>query len=92
MLKKFIENVRLLFKHFYLVISVVYGLLIIFCCIGAILGRGYFPVAGLVLTCVMWVSSRIVKEASVSFKLLTMLLKGEIVDSETEENEEHKDN
>ena len=92
MLKKFIENALLLFKHFYLVVNVAYGLIIIFCCIGAILGKGYIPVAGAVLTCMMWVSSRIIKEASISFKLLGMLLRGELVDSEIEENEDKKDN
>jgi hypothetical protein len=70
---------------FHLVFSVLYGLLVIFCLVGALFGKGYVPVVGLVLTCLAWASARILREASISLKILTFVLKGE----ETPSDDDH---
>jgi hypothetical protein len=61
----------------HLVFSILYGLLIIFCLVGALLDKGYVPVVGIVLTCLSWASARILREASISLKILLFVLKGE---------------
>ncbi len=60
----------------HLVVSIAYGLLVIFCLVGALFGKGFVPVVGLVLTCLAWSSARILREASISLKILTFVLKG----------------
>jgi hypothetical protein len=62
---------------FHLVLSIAYGLLVIFCLVGALLGKGYVPVVGLVLVCMSWASARILREASIALQILTLVLKGE---------------
>jgi hypothetical protein len=61
---------------FHLVLSVLYGLLVIFCLVGALIGKGYIPVVGIVLTCISWTSARILREALLSLKVLGQVLKG----------------
>ena len=61
----------------HLVISVLYGLLVIFCLVGALLGKGYIPVVGIVLTCISWASARIMREAAFALKILGLVLKGD---------------
>ncbi len=61
----------------HLIVSIAYGLLIIFCLVGILFNKGYVPVVGLVLTCLAWASARILREASISLKILTFVIKGE---------------
>jgi len=62
---------------FHLVVSVLYGLLVIFCLVGALLGKGYVPVVGIVLVCISWASARILREAAFSAQVLSYVLKGD---------------
>lgn len=70
----------------HLVVSVLYGLLIIFCLVGALLGKGYVPVVGIVLTCLSWAAARILREASFSLQILAHVLKGDKPEPPTDEH------
>lgn len=60
-----------------LVISIAYGLLIIFSLVGILVGRGFLPVICLVITCLAWTSSKIIKEALNAFYILRAYYKGD---------------
>lgn len=56
-----------------LLVSVAYGLLVLFGLVGVVFFGGYMPLYAIVLACVSWTATRILAEAAVSFELLRML-------------------
>lgn len=75
------DKIRDLYRRvspfFDLILSIAYGLLVIFCLVGMVFGKGYVPVVGLVLVCMLWASARILREASIALQILALVLKGE---------------
>lgn len=56
-----------------LLVSIAYGLLVIFGLVGVVFFGGYMPLYAVVLACVSWTATRILAEAAVSVELLRML-------------------
>ncbi len=86
MLEKIKQLYARLNPYFYLMLSIAYGLLVIFCLVGSLLGKGYFPVVGLVLVCLSWASARILKEASNALQILMHVLKNDDTSKEDNNN------
>jgi hypothetical protein len=77
MFDKIVNFCRRLKPYFHLIISVVYGFLIIFSLIGALLGKGYIPTVTLVIVCLSWSCARILREASSALHILALVIKGD---------------
>lgn len=60
-----------------LMISIAYGLLVIFSFVGILAGRGFLPVTCLVITCLAWAGSKIIKEALNAFYILRAYYKAD---------------
>lgn len=56
-----------------LIVSMAYGLLVVFGLVGVVFFGGYMPLYAVVLACVSWTATRILAEAAVSFELFRML-------------------
>lgn len=89
MFEKITDFYRRVSPYFQLVLSIVYGLLVIFCLIGALAGKGYVPVVGIVIVCLSWASARILREASVALQILGHVLKGEKSEENTDDDGDH---
>lgn len=87
MFTKIVDLYRRISPFFHLVLSIAYGLLVIFCLIGALAGKGYVPVVGIVLVCLSWASARILREASIALQLLSLVLKGEKLDESANDDD-----
>lgn len=86
MFTKITDFYRRVSPYLQLVLSIVYGLLVIFCLIGALAGKGYVPVVGIVLVCLSWASARILREASIALQILSLVLKGEKPEEGTDDD------
>ena len=86
MFKKITDLYRRVSPYFQLVLSVLYGLLIIFCFVGAFVGGGYAPVVGIMLVCLTWATARIMTEATVALKILNLVLKN---DKSEDDSDDH---
>lgn len=87
MFTKITDFYRRISPFFHLVLSIAYGLLVIFCLIGALAGKGYVPVVGIVLVCLSWASARILREASIALQLLSLVLKGKKLDESANDDD-----
>jgi len=86
MFTKITDFYRRVSPYFQLILSVVYGLLVIFSLIGALAGKGYVPVVGIVFVCLTWASARILREASIALQILSLVLKGEKPEEGTDDD------
>jgi hypothetical protein len=89
MFEKITDLYRRISPVFHLILSIAYGLLVIFCLIGALAGKGYVPVVGIVLVCLSWASARILREASIALQILTHVLKGEKSEENADDDGDH---
>jgi len=87
MLEKIRDFYRRVSPFFQLVLSIAYGLLVIFCLVGALLGKGYVPVVGIVLVCISWACARILREASVALQILGHVLKGQELPQDADDDD-----
>lgn len=86
-----LDKIKVFSKHvnvyLQLIVSIVYGLFVVFCLTGSLIGKGYLPVVGIVVVCLTWTMVKIIHEALAAFKILMLLINGEKLSDDQDHND-----